>query len=205
MEEKTTLQKGTPNKWKFLANRVMLTRGVPRRHSVKSLLENFASFVEYYSENKTVYKQRSKQRKSINGGQEAQAERTECAAPMTEVAFCVWLGMNRDWMRTTIYYLKNLENPSPAQSEYLDVLLRIRSFFEAQLVEGAILGEYTPQVVCSLLGIRNSLDVTSEGKPVSAPVINLIMDNRSREDCQRERDGLPLEVEEAKVISESKI
>ena len=188
MEETTTTRaKGTPNKWKFLAERVMLTRGTPRKYTVASLLEQFTSFVEYYSENKTVYKQRSKQRKGQNG-QEAQAERTECAAPMTEIAFCVWLGVDRRWMDKTIYTLSNLEKPSPAQSEYLDVLSRIRTFLNSQLVEGAILGEYTPMVVCSLLGLKNNVDVTSDGNTVAAPVINLVTDNRSREDCQRERD-----------------
>lgn len=187
--ERPPRKEGTPNKWKFLADRVMLTVGKPRKYSKKSLLEQFYSFVDYYSENKTVYRQRTKQRKSKNGGPEAQAERTECSAPMTEIAFCVWLGMGKGWVAETIFTLKNMENPSPEQLEYLDVLERIRTFLNSQLVEGAILGEYTPAVVCSLLGLKSNVDITSEGNAVKAPVINLVTDTKTREDYQKERDA----------------
>lgn len=190
-EEDIVVPKGAENsvnKWKFLAKRVVDRNGAKRRLSADEIRERFLAFVDYYSESRTVFKTRAKQRRARDG-QEAQVERVECATPMTESAFCLWLGHSRDWLCSTISDLQGMECPRAEDVELLDLLEGIRTFLNTQLLEGAILGEYTPNLVGALLRIRNSMDVTSNERAIGAPVINIVADTKSREDYQRERDG----------------
>lgn len=167
------------NKWSILAARLARRSGVPPKFTLEQLKEEFIKYVKFFAEQQQSYTQKSRQKRG-GSGDEMQAERVERVSPMTEWSFCVWIGMDRRWLSNTIYDYKQKENRTVDDDEYLDFLERLRTFLNSQLLEGAILGEYTPTIVASLLGLKREIDVTSDGKS-AAPVINLVTDNRTRE------------------------
>lgn len=185
---KTTIEDPKKSgKWRYLAERIVNKPGKPRQYSLEQLKEEFVKYVEYYSEARTTYQQKSKQKKG-GSGNEVQAERVERVSPMTEWSFCLWIGKDRSWLTTTILDLQDRDTNFPGDAEYLEFLLALRTFLNSQLLEGAILGEYTPVIISSLLGLKKSVDVTSDNKAIGAPVINIVADTATREQYQAEID-----------------
>lgn len=172
-------------KWQVLAERIT-NRGAKRQYTLQQLKDEFISFVNYYVENPSSFVQRTK--KKQKGADKSKAEyefygdRVDRVAPMTEYAFCLWIGKSKSWFPQTIADLKAMEHPSTEDVEYLEFLLQLQTFFSSQLLEGAILGEYTPSLVANLLGMKNQFDVTSGGDKVVAPVISIIEDTKTREE-----------------------
>lgn len=182
-------------KWRYLAERIVNKPGKPRQYTLEQLKEEFVKYVEYYSEARTTYQQKSKQKKG-GSGNEVQAERVERVSPMTEWSFCLWIGKDRSWLTTTILDLQDRDTNFPGDAEYLEFLLALRTFLNSQLLEGAILGEYTPVIISSLLGLKKSVDVTSDNKAIGAPVINIVADTATREQYQAEIDAESAETDE---------
>lgn len=167
-------------KWRYLAERIVNKPGKPRQYTLAQLKEEFVKYVDYYSDAKTTYQMKSRQKKG-GSGNEVQAERTERVSPMTEWSFCLWIGKDRSWLATTILDIQDRDNPTPEDVEYLEFLQALRTFLNSQLLEGAILGEYTPVIISSLLGLKKNVDITTDNKPLDAPVINIVPDTTTRE------------------------
>lgn len=175
-------------KWRYLAERIVMKPGRPRQYTLAQLKEEFVKYVDYYSEARTTYQMKSRQKKG-GSGNEVQAERTERVSPMTEWSFCLWIGKDRSWLATTILDIQDKENPSQEDKEYLEFLQALRTFLNSQLLEGAILGEYTPVIISSLLGLKKNVDITTDNKPIEAPVINIVPDTATREQYASEPHG----------------
>lgn len=179
-------------KWQVLAQRVLAYGRKPqgkRSIPLEQLRQLFEEFVNYYVEHPVSLTQRTRQKQKTSKGKSAKeadvelyGDRVDRAAPMTEYAFCAWIGKSASWFPQTIADLKAKTDPSDDDKEYLAFMLRMQTFFRAQLLEGAIIGEYTPNVVASILGLKNAIDVTSDGKATAAPVINILEDKKTRED-----------------------
>lgn len=170
------------DKWMILAERLIRNKpGTPRKYDYDTLLKEFHEYVDFYRQHKTVYQQKSKQRKG-GSGDEVQAERVERYSPMTELSFCAWLGVDKLWLSKAVCNLeKRKDTLSPEDAKYLELLHALRTYLNTQLLEGAVVGEYTPSVVISLLGLKKQFDVTTAGQSLNAPVINIIPDTATRE------------------------
>ena len=171
--------KGDP-KWKLLADEVV-------KHTRTYTLSNdevkqkFIEFVEYYSNNPVASVERRSKRASSKSGATAQSDVVNKKAPMTELAFCVWCGKNGSWIGTTIRDLKAKDEPTVSDAERLDLFEKIKSFLNNQVMEGALLGDYVPMVAMPLIGIKNKFDVTTDDKPMGAPMINIVEDKGDAE------------------------
>lgn len=172
------------NKWKFLANRIARSTGGKRKWTSDKIREEFIKYVEFYSESKTVYVSRSRQKKAKDNA-EAQLERVERIPPMTEVSFCVWLGQADNWFcKMCATYKEKYEDEKYRTDEDIamyELLMRIKAFLSSQVLEGAIVGEYVHNIVTPLLGMKNQVDVTSNGQSAVVPVINLVQSKKQRE------------------------
>lgn len=188
-QRQSRVEVGEFGKWRILAERIVYRRGLLPDYTLEQLQEKFIEYVEFYSQTRAVYLQKTRQKKG-GSGSEVGAERVERLSPMTEWSFCVWIGKDRGWLATRINEMKQMEHKNDYENAYLDFLLQLRTFLNSQLLEGAIVGEYTPNIVASLLHIKNQIDVTSNGKTTGngAPVINIVADTATREDYQRQAE-----------------
>ena len=66
--------------------------------------------------------------------------------------------------------------------EYLGLLQRIKAFLMSQIIEGALLGEYSPVVAGALFSLRQNMDMSQGSRAIGAPVINLVAETRTREE-----------------------
>lgn len=171
-------------KWQVFAKR--LVQGRKRDYTLEELQQEFLAFVDYYTHNPVISKRIKQRQKGASKDKkpevDMQGDQIEHTAPMTEYAFCCWIGKSRSWFPQTIVDLKKKKSFDADDEQYLQFLERIHTFFQSQLLEGAIVGEYSPQIICSLLGLKDGIDITSGGKPTAAPVINLVADHKTRED-----------------------
>lgn len=180
----------TQDKWKMLSERLIKT-GRKREYTLTELQDEFIAFVAYYADHPSTFARRAKQKQKGKDKHTADFEiygdRVDRVAPMTELSFCAWLGKARSWFPQTIADLRDRVKRGVADEEdanYLDLMLRIKTFLQSQLLEGAILGEYTPNLIASLLDLRSNFDLTSNGQTTGAPVINIVEDTQSHEHGQ---------------------
>lgn len=173
----------TNNKWMMLADRIVKRTGIKREYGYEDLRREFIAFVDYYTSHPASFIQRTKQKQKGADKRKADYEfsgdRVDKTAPMTELAFCTWLGKCRSWFPQTIADLEKREHRTEEDNLILDFMKQLRAFFSAQLLEGAVLGDYSQPLVASLLGMRNQVDVTSGGKS-AVPVISIVEDKKSR-------------------------
>lgn len=173
-------------KWVMLAEKLTNRVGLHRSITLPELKTAFVEFVEYYVDNPTTYYQRMRKKQKGSDKNKAEVEffgdRVERVAPMTEHAFCLWIGKSKSWFPQTITNLKKLKDPNDEDREYLDFMLQLQTFFQSQLLEGAIIGDYNSNLITSLLGMKNNVDVTSDGKAISVPTISIVEDSKSREE-----------------------
>lgn len=173
------------NKWMMLADRILQRGGRKREYGYEELCREFKAFVDYYTSHPASFIQRTKQKQKGADKRKADYEfsgdRVDKTAPMTELAFCTWLGKSRSWFPQTIADLEKRQNRTEEENLILEFMKQLRTFFSAQLLEGAVLGDYSQPLVASLLGMRNQVDVTSGGKS-AVPVISIVEDKKSRAD-----------------------
>lgn len=179
-------EKDTQKKWLMLAEKIVKRGGSKREYNFEQLQSEFLAFVDYYSNHPSTYYLRTKHKRKGADKKTADIEmsgdRIERVAPMTEHAFCTWLGKSRSWFPQTIADLKKRgDERSEEDNKILEFMIELQTFFSSQLLEGAILGEYSQPLVASLLGMRNQIDVTSGGKS-AAPIISIVEDKKTRDD-----------------------
>lgn len=171
-------------KWMELAER-LVRRGLVSEYGYEELKKEFIAFVDYYTTHPSVYVQRTRQKQKGSDKRTADLEfsgdRVERAAPMTNAAFCTWIGKNYNWIPQTIAELKRMKHPSEDDLKKLEFLQQIRTFFRTQLLEGAVVGDYSTPMVASLLALKNNVDVTSGGKS-AMPIISIVEDRSTRAD-----------------------
>ncbi|MGN1173150.1 MAG: hypothetical protein ACI4SO_05130 [Muribaculaceae bacterium] len=173
-----------------------------REYDYASLCKKFEEYVDFYSTHKISFTQKSRQRRSKKTGDEIQAERVERLAPMTEVSFNLFVGMSKGWLSGTIRRMEERTDLNNTETEYLGLLQRIKAFLMSQVIEGALLGEYSPVVAGALFSLRQSTDITSGGRALGAPVINLVAETRTREEIHDADAEEITDAEEAKEVSD---
>lgn len=188
-----TLKLNNGERWLDMADRMLKRSGRTKTIPLDELQKEFIAYVKSCAENPVVLSQRVKQHqkgkgknKNGEGDVDSYGDLTQKIAPMTERAFCAWIGKSQPWLAQTIRDLKKRENPTDEDKDYLEFLLDIQNFFHAQLLDGGMLGEYAPNIVAALVGLKNNIDVTSDDKPVATPTVTLIKENRSREEIDSE-------------------
>lgn len=168
-------------RWQQMTHYVT-SRSHGKKYDYEALSKKFEEYVDFYSSRKISFTQKSKQRRSKKDGDTIQAERVERIAPMTEVSFNLFLGMSNGWLSATIRAMQARPELSRKDEEYLELLQRIKTFLMSQVIEGALLGEYSPVVAGALFSLRQNADMTSGGRALGAPVINLVAETRTREE-----------------------
>lgn len=153
-----------------------------REYDYISLCKKFEEYVDFYSTHKISFTQKSRQKRSKKAGDEIQAERVERLAPMTEVSFNLFIGMSKEWLSCTIRNMEKRADLNNTEMEYLGLLQRIKAFLMSQIIEGALLGEYSPVVAGALFSLRQNTDMSQGSRAIGAPVINLVAETRTREE-----------------------
>lgn len=182
-ENKGLFQKG--NRLMMLAERL----GRKRDYDAQSLYDEFMDYVQFNIENKVSNTTKLVSKQGTKAGKENKVDSLQKIAPMTIYSFCVWLGKSHSWYATTLSRLEELSASGDAKEEdiaLLDAMSRIKTFLGSQMLEGAILGDFNHNIVSSLLGLRNNVDVTSGGDKMDAPIINIIKDTKTREEYKND-------------------
>lgn len=151
-------------------------------YGVEQIRKEFLDYVQYFNSRTVTYqrKRKSVEYDGASAGHSNHIEQTDRVVPMTEVSFSAWLGKEKNWLNNTIFRIKDRGCKLEGDTEMLDLLQSIRSFLSAQLLEGALVGEFPSNLVSSMLGLRTSLDVTSDDKAVQVPIINIVADDAKR-------------------------
>ena len=173
-------------KWMYLAERLIAQAAkFKSEYDCETLKQEFVAFVDYYTTHPSSYYQRTKQKQrgadKRTADYEFSGDRIDRAAPMTITAFCAWLGKSHNWFQQSIAELKRKKNPSDDDKNRLEFMVQLQTFFRAQLLEGAIVGDYNTAMVQGLLQLRNNIDITTGGKS-AAPIISIVEDKSSRAD-----------------------
>mgnify|MGYP000930032296 CR=1 FL=1 len=97
-------------------------------------------------------------------GKDAQEVERESETPYTKSGLCVFLDIS-EWR-----LLNTLKDSS---KDFLQVISRIEQIIFTQKFEGAAVGAFNANIIKAELGIRDSTDVTSNGKEIGVEPIKI--------------------------------
>lgn len=121
--------------------------------SPKEMLEACYEYFEHQSKqiwNKIDFK-----------GKEAERVEIPTASPFTLTGLCIYLGVN------TKYFTEFEKNCS---KDFSEVITHIRDIIYNQKFEGAAVGAYNANIIARDLGLKDSSDITTGGKPINNSV-----------------------------------
>lgn len=172
------------NRYYELAKRL----GTRKNLTSESLMDEFQRYVQFCVESPSPITMKVVNKKG-GKGLEIKTDGYRKIAPMSLTGFCVWVGHTKSWFATTLTNLTQYIEEGKATEDdivFAENMQLIKTFVETQMMDGAILGDYHAGIVGNLLGVKNNIDITSDGKAMEAPIINIIKDTKTREEYGNE-------------------
>lgn len=117
--------------------------GHPRAYTPEALEAKFEEYVEWVKAN-PVY---------INKVSAGEIIPVPTQRPLTLVGFCQFERISKDTFRRY-------------EDEFCDLLTHVRVAIEADQLEGAMVGQYNPNIVARVLHLADRQDVTTNGKDI---------------------------------------
>ena len=129
--------------------------GRPRAYTPEALEAKFEEYVEWAKEN-PVY---------INKVSAGKIIPVSTQRPLTLVGFCQFAKISKDTFRRY-------------EDEFCGLLTCVRVAIEADQLEGAMVGQYNPNIVARVLHLADRQDVTTNGKAITASTqpISVVLD-----------------------------
>lgn len=100
-------------------------------------------------------------------GKAGRREAVHKRVPYTWQGLCLYLGVNTKWYKD--FPESEVYRNEPKFSE---ILAYIRDRIEGRLFEGAVVGHYNPMIAARILGLKDGVDVTSDGKALT-PIVQV--------------------------------
>lgn len=100
-------------------------------------------------------------------GRAGRPEAVHKRVPYTWQGLCLYLGVNTQWYKDFLESDTYLNNP-----RFSVIFAYIRDRIEGRLFEGAVVGHYNPMIAARILGLKDGVDVTSDGKALT-PVVQV--------------------------------
>ena len=119
--------------------------GRPRAYTPEALDAKFEEYVEWVKANPVYIKK-------VSAGEIIPVPTQR---PLTLVGFCQFAGISRQ----NFYEYESRE-------EFSDILTCVRVAIEADQLEGAMVGQYNPNIVARVLHLADRQDVTTNGKDI---------------------------------------
>lgn len=107
--------------------------------------------------------------------------KVEVPAPLTEGGFCVFCGHSDSWLVMLEKTLKGKTERRPEEEELFKSVTRARAFFRHDLAEGAVAGDYQPQIVARILGLTDKQQITETVRQI---VVESEADKKDIEDLR---------------------
>ena len=106
--------------------------------------------------------------RAING---SYSKEKPVARPYTLSGLCIYLGCSESYFRT--FEFNNTENVD----DFIAVIETIKDIIKTQQYEGAIVGAFKENIIARLQGLKDSQDITTNGKDIKEPVWKVV-DNK---------------------------
>ena len=132
--------------------------GRPRAYTPEALDAKFEEYVEWAKAN-PVY---------INKVSAGEIIPVPTQRPLTLVGFCQFAKISKDTFRRY-------------EDEFCGLLTCVRVAIEADQLEGAMVGQYNPNIVARVLHLADRQDVTTNGKAITASTqpISVVLDTEA--------------------------
>ena len=132
--------------------------GRPRAYTPEALDAKFEEYVEWVKAN-PVY---------INKVSAGEIIAVPTQRPLTLVGFCQFAKISKDTFRRY-------------EDEFCGLLTCVRVAIEADQLEGAMVGQYNPNIVARVLHLADRQDVTTNGKAITASTqpISVVLDTEA--------------------------
>ena len=132
--------------------------GRPRAYTPEALDAKFEEYVEWVKAN-PVY---------INKVSAGEIIPVPTQRPLTLVGFCQFAKISKDTFRRY-------------EDEFCGLLTCVRVAIEADQLEGAMVGQYNPNIVARVLHLADRQDVTTNGKAITASTqpISVVLDTEA--------------------------
>ena len=132
--------------------------GRPRAYTPEALEAKFEEYVEWVKAN-PVY---------INKVSAGEIIPVPTQRPLTLVGFCQFAKISKDTFRRY-------------EDEFCGLLTCVRVAIEADQLEGAMVGQYNPNIVARVLHLADRQDVTTNGKAITASTqpISVVLDTEA--------------------------
>lgn len=85
--------------------------------------------------------------------------------PFTLTGLCLYLNTN------DAYFRQFKANLPPGEIDFSTVITRIEDVIRTQKLEGAIVGAFNPTIVSRELGLKENIDHTTDGQPISVRIV----------------------------------
>ena len=139
--------------------------GRPYAMTAEEFRKNFKDYVENYT--RTAFTK--------------EGVRIEVPAPLTEGGFCVMCGHSDRWLDMLDKTLKAKETRTAEEEELFRLVTCARTFFRRDLAEGAVAGDYQPNIVARILGLSDKQQVTETVRQI---VVESEADKKDIEDLR---------------------
>ena len=140
-------------------------RGRPYAMTAKQFRERFTEYVEGHTRTFVT----------------KDGDKVEIPAPLTEGGFCVFCGHSDSWLVMLEKNLKAKDQRTAEEEELFKSVTRARSFFRNDLAEGAVAGDYQPNIVARILGLSDKQQVTETVRQI---VVESEADKKDIEDLR---------------------
>jgi len=125
----------------------------PKSYTPQALWKKAVEYIKWVGDNPLPSK------KAFSNGKRIKEDKMRA---MTLQEFCLFAHISRE----TFYRYEN-------QKEYSDICAQIKDVFYTQKVQGAAADLLNPAIIAREVGLVDKKDITTEGKPITPPALNI--------------------------------